>query len=155
MFIARLLQLPAQRPDFLADIFVIHKLRLSNRFIVRKTAEAVHSQIFFNLRKVIVKQLLKCPEIIFRKIIHASFSGAYLFTGNAEWIFIGDQQKCQVVMPEVLIESIVCRHLKDTFDLPENPGRQNFLRLAFLIHAAENITELHQNGVRLHITIDQ
>ena len=102
-----------------------------------------------------MEQLHKCPEVTFRKIIDASFIRAHLLTGDAEGIFIGNQQKGQIILPQVFIESIICRHLKQVLDLGKSSGNQFLSGLALVVCLPDDIGQLHQNGILRHITVDE
>ena len=78
--------------------------------IIGNLAETVDSQIFFDWSEIIVKQIFKNTEIIFHQFIDTSIAGSHLFTGHAERIFTHHKEKCQIIMPQIIIKSIICCH---------------------------------------------
>ena len=101
-----------------------------------------------------MKQIDEGLKIAQSKVIDTAVSGSYLFTGKAEGIFVGNQQVGQVVLPQVLVETIVGGKLEQPLDLGEDPGAKLFPGLAVILKAAEDVAKLHQDGIRRHVAVD-
>ena len=102
-----------------------------------------------------MEQLHKCLEITFRKIIDASFIRAHLLTGNTEGILIGNQQKSQIILPQVFIERIIRRYLKQVLDLGKGSGNQFLPGLALVVCLPDDVGQFHQNAILRHIAVNE
>ena len=75
-------------------------------------------------------------------MIHTAIVGSHLFTGDGKWIFICHQIKCQIIVPEIMVKSIICRNHQKPFDLGINILNQLCMILCMVLIAAENLAKL-------------
>ena len=82
----------------------------------------------------------KCLKIIFRKMIHCtSLAGAHFFTGETERILIGDENKSQIIMPQVFVKSIICGQIQQLFHFSVNIRDQFLAAVMAAVKTFENV----------------
>ena len=74
--------------------------------VIADSCETVNAKLFLNRFEIKVKQLFKYGEIGFCKMIDRAIVGTHLLTGHAERVFVGQKDKGQIVVPQVLVKSI-------------------------------------------------
>ena len=79
------------------------------------------------MAEIKIKQLLKCPEITLGKVIHAAVVSTHLLAGQAERILICNQQKRQIIVPQIFIKPVIRSHLQQMLDLRIHTGNQLIL----------------------------
>ena len=124
-----LFEFGAEPLDHPADFAVVCTLPLGDRAVVSKYGEAVDSQILLDFREVEEKDALHCLEVIEGEEVDACFGGgSHPFAGERKGVFVGGQQICDVVVPEILVEPAFRRQVQKPFHLPEDSLHEQWLR---------------------------
>ena len=105
-FVGSVLNLLTDSLHFFTYIPVVHMLFFLDRFVVAYSSEAIDTKSLFNRSEIKIKQLLKYGKICFCKMVDSSIVGTDFFTGHAERVFVGQKDKGQIVVPQVLVKSI-------------------------------------------------
>ena len=103
--------------------------------------------------KIKIKKILKYLEITLGKMIHTAIVGAHLFTCHAERIFICQQDKGQIIMPQILIKPVHGRQIKQSLHLFINSRRQFRLASDAVLVVFEDTGKLPQDAVLPQIAV--
>ena len=117
IFVCRVCKLFAECLHLFADAAIVAFFRLGNRFIAREDGEAIDAESIFDLGKIELEKLAEYAEIVFGEMVDGAFARASAFGGQRKRIFICDEQKCEIILPEVFIEAVGGGEIKNTLDL--------------------------------------
>ena len=92
---------PAQRTDAVADALVEQLAVLIHIGVIANQGTAGSAESLIKSCQVKVEQFLEYGKVVFCKIVDAAFYRAYDLAGCAEGVFMVDQQKGQIIVPEV------------------------------------------------------
>ena len=117
--------------------------------------EAVDAECLLDRSEIEIEKLHESAVIAAHEIVDRAIAGADLLTCQGKRILLGDQQKRQVIVPQVVVEPVIRRHRQQMLDLRENAGDQLISGASSLIEILENAAELHENAVFRHIAVDK
>ena len=132
-FICCLFEFSAQCLHFFGDAVIVDPLLLADRAIVFDHRKDVHIQRFFQRRKVVVKELFENPQIIFDKVIDRALIGARLLGDQGERRLCHGEKKGQIIVPQIVVESVARRQVQQSVDLVENTSRQGLFVINTLV----------------------
>ena len=132
ILVSCLLEFLAQRLHLLGDAVVIDSLFFADRVIVLDHGKDVHVQRLFQRGKIIIKQLFEHAQVIFYKVIDRALVGPCLLGDQRKGGLCHSEQKGQIVVPQVFVESVAGRQIQQSVDLVQNTAGECLL----VIHSA-------------------
>ena len=153
IFIFCLLDLTAHRLYLFTDVFIVHPLFFADGLIVADGAEAVNLQIPLNGAKIKVKQVFEHLEICLCEMVDGTVIGSHLFAGHTEGILIGQENKGQIIVPQVLVKAVHGRQIQKRLHLLINPRGQLCRAAVILFIILENTGQLPEDAVFSQIPV--
>ena len=148
-------QLLAQRPDFLADILVVPALMLINGLVVPQGREAVDAQVPLDDREIIVEQRPEHAEVTLGKVVHRSVQLPHPLGDEAEGVLVGHEQKCQIVLPQILVKPIVRGQVQQPLHLVIDAPDQNLPGRCAALPLLKNTGQLPQDALFPQVSVQQ
>ena len=147
------LDLPAHRLHLFADVFIIHALLFPNRPVMADGGKAVDLQIPLDRAEIKIKQVFKYPEIPLREMIDAAVVCPHLLAGHTEGILVSQENKGQVIVPQILVKPIHGRQIEKSLHLLIDPRGQLRLRAHAVFIILKNTGKLPQDAVLPQIPV--
>ena len=148
-----LLQLFTECLYLFTDIFIVHQLFFADCLVIGQNTEALDAECFLDRFKIKEKQVAEHSEIILCENIDAAIICTDLFTGQTERIFVCDEQICQIVVPQIMVKAVIRCHLQTALELRINIPDKLCIVLCLFIKCAEDLSQLYQDRILLHITV--
>ena len=123
--------------------------------IIGNLTEAADAEILLDWPEIIVKQFLENAEIILYQCIDASLARTDLLTGHAERILAHHKEKCQVIVPQIIIKPVIGCHLKDTLYLHIDISDETSLIVFACLVFSEDFSHLVEDAVLIQVSIHQ
>ena len=148
-------QFPAQGLDLLADGPVVVLLQLHQGMVVGDGGEAVDAQIPLQGREVVVEQPVEDLQIGLGEVVHRPLPCPDPLGGQGEGVLVGDQDKGQIVLPEIFIEAVAGGEIQQGLDLHVDPVDQRGPVTAPGLPIPIDLCQFQEDTVLTQIAVEQ
>ena len=117
-------------------------------------AEAIYVEGLFNSGKIKVEECLEYRKVVDCKAVYRSLLYSRLFIRQAEGVFVGDDQKSQIIVPEVIVKAVLCCNLQKVSDLLVDASAESVVRCTLKVKILEYLAKLTEDGILCALAVD-
>ena len=139
---------------FFAHALVVNLLLFFHGMIVFDDVETVKTQCFFQRREIIVEQFAEYVHVVLCERLHTALARAVFFADERKGCLRHCEQKREIVMPEVAVESVARRKIEQAVDLCQDTTSEYIWAFLPFLERTADIGKLEQDALLTDFAVD-